>query len=103
MKYVTILAALFLCLTLTPIARAQEAKSFDGTIRMGGSTTLLPVMADCASQFMEKYGTWDKVAPSFPKTRILIYVTGGGSGFRDKGGHGWDGQHWHGLPRPERR
>ena len=81
MQHVTILAALFLCLTLPPMACAQEAKSFDGTIRMGGSTTLLPVMADCASQFMEKYGTWDKVDPSFPKSQILIYVTGGGSGF----------------------
>lgn len=30
---------------------------------------------------MDKYETWDKVDPSFPKSRILIYVTGGGSGF----------------------
>jgi phosphate transport system substrate-binding protein len=81
MKRAIISVVLFLCLALIPIASAQEGKSFDGTIRMGGSTTLLPVVADCASQFMEKYGTWDKVDPSFPKARILIYVTGGGSGF----------------------
>ena len=81
MKCAMISVALFLCFALIPIAGAQETKSFDGTIRIGGSTTLLPVIADCASQFMEKYGTWDKVDPSFSKTRILIYVTGGGSGF----------------------
>jgi len=81
MKRVMILAALFLCLALIPRGEAQEAKRFDGTIRMGGSTTLLPVIADCASQFMEKYESWDKVDTSFPRAKILIYVTGGGSGF----------------------
>jgi phosphate transport system substrate-binding protein len=81
MKYVRLLVALLLSLTLTPLAGAQETKSFNGTIRIGGSTTLLPVIADCTSQFMEKYETWDKVDLSFPKSRILIYVTGGGSGF----------------------
>ncbi|TSA48376.1 MAG: phosphate ABC transporter substrate-binding protein [Deltaproteobacteria bacterium] len=81
MKHVRTLVALFLSLTLTPMAGAQETKSFNGTIRIGGSTTLLPVIADATSQFMEKYETWDKVDPSFPKSRILIYVTGGGSGF----------------------
>jgi len=81
MKNVRMLVALFLSLTLAPMAVAQEKNNFDGTVRIGGSTTLLPVIADCASQFMEKYETWDKVDPSFPKTRILIYVTGGGSGF----------------------
>ncbi len=62
-------------------ANAQDNKSFDGTIRIGGSTTLLPVIAEGASQFMEKYKTWDKVNPSFPKVPVVIYVTGGGSGF----------------------
>lgn len=81
MKCVRMLSALLLVLTLTPPAGAQETKSFNGVIRIGGSTTLLPVIADCTSQFMEKYETWDKVDPSFPKSRILIYVTGGGSGF----------------------
>src|SRR5208283_4162236 len=59
--------------------QAQDSK-FDGTIRIGGSTTLLPVIADCVSQFMEKFETWDKVDASLPKERILIFVTGGGSG-----------------------
>ncbi len=70
--------ALVWTLTAGVVARAAE---FDGTIRLGGSTTLLPLMADCASQFMEKYETWDKVDPSLPKKQILLFVTGGGSGF----------------------
>ena len=81
MKQVRIFVAVFLSLCLATMAGAEDAKSFNGTIRIGGSTTLLPVIADCTSQFMEKYVTWDKVDPSFPKSRILIYVTGGGSGF----------------------
>lgn len=60
---------------------AGGEEEFDGVIRMGGSSTLLPVMADCANTFMEKYHTWDKVDPALPKKQILIYVTGGGSGF----------------------
>jgi phosphate transport system substrate-binding protein len=60
---------------------AQEAKAFDGIIRMGGSTTLLPVIADAATQFMEKYKTWNKIDPKLPSVPVIIYVTGGGSGF----------------------
>ena len=73
------IGTIFFCL-ITAAGFAQE-KEFDGTIRVGGSTTLLPVIADCASQYMEKYGTWDKVDPSLPKKQVLIFVTGGGSGF----------------------
>ena len=75
----TFLGTIFFGL-ITVACFAQEAE-FDGTIRVGGSTTLLPVIADCASQYMEKYGTWDKVDPSLPKKQVLIFVTGGGSGF----------------------
>ena len=81
MKGIPLVLILFAFLALAPVTDAGKTKSFDGTIRIGGSTTLLPVIADCTSQFMEKYETWDKVDPSFPKSRILIYVTGGGSGF----------------------
>jgi phosphate transport system substrate-binding protein len=73
-----VVAAIALCnLGVSPAA----AQDFDGTLRIGGSTTLLPVVADAASQFMEKYGTWDKVDPTLPKKQILLFVTGGGSGF----------------------
>lgn len=35
MKHVRLLVALLLSLTLTPLAGAQETKSFNGTIRLG--------------------------------------------------------------------
>src|SRR5262245_57754664 len=60
---------------------AQSEKPEDKALRLGGSTTLLPVIAQCASDFMEKYETWNKADPSRPKDRIVIFVTGGGSGF----------------------
>src|SRR5512142_1970309 len=63
------------------LATSGRAEEFDGTLRVAGSTTLLPVVADAASQFMERYGTWDKVDPALPAKRILVFVTGGGSGF----------------------
>jgi len=55
---------------------------------MGGSTTLLPLMADMASRFMDTHGTWNKVNPNLPNERILIYVTGGGSGLGISGAIG---------------
>src|ERR1700690_1498946 len=58
---------------------AQEAKAFDGIIRMGGSTTLLPVIADAATQFMEKYKTWKRVDPKLPSVPVIIYISGGAS------------------------
>jgi phosphate transport system substrate-binding protein len=51
------------------------------TIRAGGSTTLLPIMANCSSEFMEKFQTWDRVDASLPKKNTTVFVTGGGSGF----------------------
>jgi len=67
------------CMLASVLALAQGR--FQETIRIGGSTTLLPVIAECANQFTEKYGTWDRVDPAFPKAKIMIFVTGGGSGF----------------------
>jgi phosphate transport system substrate-binding protein len=67
--------------TVTQVFPVRGGDDFDGTLRVAGSTTLLPIVADAASRFMEKYETWDKVQPTFPKKTILIYVTGGGSGF----------------------
>ena len=52
-----------------------------GIVRAGGSTTLLPIIVKCASDFMEKYKTWDKVDASFPPDDIVVFVSGGGSGF----------------------
>jgi phosphate transport system substrate-binding protein len=66
---------------ITGIARTGAAGDGDATIRAGGSTTLLPIMANCSSVFMEKYHTWDRVDASLPKAATTIFVTGGGSGF----------------------
>ncbi len=78
MRYIAL--ALFLTgALLNPLAIA--APEDDGELRIGGSTTLLPVVSAAASEFMEKYGTWDKVDPKLPAKKIVIYLTGGGSGF----------------------
>jgi len=53
----------------------------DGVLRVGGSTTLLPAISTAASDFMEKYKTWNKVAPNLPEKPVIIFVTGGGSSF----------------------
>ncbi len=74
-----LIATIFLFVSLS-VAGAQDVKEFDGTIRLAGSTTLLPVIADSSRRFMEKYRTWDNVDPSLPNLPILIYVNGGGSG-----------------------
>lgn len=62
-------------------AVAGFADEPDPTVRAGGSTTLLPIIANCAAEFMEKYSTWDKVEASLPKKNTTVFVTGGGSGF----------------------
>src|SRR5919106_5557108 len=63
------------------IVTAVAAGDQDTTIRAGGSTTLLPIIANCSSEFMEKYQTWDRVDASLPKSTTTVFVTGGGSGF----------------------
>ena len=69
--------AALLVLATASAAGAQD----EGTVRVGGSTTLLPAVAGAASDFMEKYPTWDKVDPKLPAKPVVIFVTGGGSGF----------------------
>lgn len=50
-------------------------------IKIGGSSTLAPVIAKCADDFTEKYKTWNKVDPGLPEEPIVIFVSTGGSGF----------------------
>ena len=69
--------ALFLCVAF---AQAQDA-----SIRIGGSTTALPIISSCAAHFMEKFGSWDKADASLKNDQTVVYVTGGGSGFGVKG------------------
>ncbi len=51
------------------------------SIRIGGSSTLAPIIATCADNFTEEFKTWDKVDPSLPEEPIVIFVSTGGSGF----------------------
>lgn len=73
------IASLLVLLATAP-AHAQDA-----SIRVGGSTTALPIISSCAAHFMEKFGTWDKAESGLGKEQAVIYVTGGGSGFGVKG------------------
>ena len=63
------------------ITQASASPMKDGILRIGGSTTLLPSVSTVASDFMRKFRTWDKVNVSLPKKRVIIFVSGGGSGF----------------------
>jgi phosphate transport system substrate-binding protein len=67
------------------LAFALSANAQDASIRVGGSTTALPIISSCAAHFMEKFGTWDKAEAGLGKEQAVIYVTGGGSGFGVKG------------------
>ena len=80
MRQPTRAAVLVLMLCQTIAVHAQ-----DSSIRVGGSTTALPVISSCAAHFMEKYGSWEKADPGLGKEQAVIYVTGGGSGFGVKG------------------
>ncbi len=57
----------------------------DTSIRVGGSTTALPIISACAAHFMEKYPSWDRADSALAKDTTVVYVTGGGSGFGVKG------------------
>lgn len=59
----------------TPVAAEKT------TIKLGGSSTLAPIIAAVADEFMEKYKTWNNVDPSLPEEPIVIFVSTGGSGF----------------------
>lgn len=61
-----------------PEANAPKA---DTSIRIGGSSTLSPIIAKCADNFTEEFKTWDKVDGSLPAESIVIFVSTGGSGF----------------------
>ena len=54
-------------------------------LRVGGSTTALPIISSCASHFMEKFPSWINADSTLPNEATIIYVTGGGSGFGVKG------------------
>ncbi len=51
------------------------------SIKIGGSSTMAPIIAKCADNFTEEFKTWDKVDAGFPEEPIVIFVSTGGSGF----------------------
>ena len=63
-------------------AKKTETKSdtVNAQISFSGSSTLAPVINKIATDFIEKYTTWDKVDSSLPKENITIFVSSGGSG-----------------------
>jgi len=73
------------CAPVLLSAVAFIAYAQDASIRVGGSTTALPIIASCAAHFMEKHAIWDKAEAGLGKEQTVIYVTGGGSGFGVKG------------------
>ncbi|ACV61091.1 phosphate binding protein [Desulfofarcimen acetoxidans DSM 771] len=65
-------------------AQTEQIKDTEGqaySIKIGGSSTLSPVIAKCADNFTEKYKTWNKIDPKLPEEAITIFVSSGGSGF----------------------
>ena len=64
---------------------ALPALAQDAAIRVGGSTTALPIISSCAAHFMEKHPSWDRADAALGKEQTVVYVTGGGSGFGVKG------------------
>jgi phosphate transport system substrate-binding protein len=62
----------------TPEGATPQA---DTSIRIGGSSTLSPIIAKCADNFTEEFKTWDKVDANLPAENIVIFVSTGGSGF----------------------
>lgn len=82
-RYFSVLLVLILSLCLLAGCGGSETDSDSATysIKIGGSSTLAPILAQCADNFTEKYKTWDKVDSSLPEEPIVIFVSTGGSGF----------------------
>ncbi|MGI6406440.1 MAG: phosphate ABC transporter substrate-binding protein [Syntrophaceticus sp.] len=72
---------LSLCLLAGCAGSETDKDSAGNSIKIGGSSTLAPILAQCADNFTEEYKTWDKVDASLPEEPIVIFVSTGGSGF----------------------
>ena len=53
---------------------------FNTEIMFIGSSTLAPIVASLADDFMEVHNTWDNINSNFPNAPIAINVTAGGTG-----------------------
>lgn len=68
-----------LLLALAGCGGEQNVKK-DGSIKIGGSSTLAGTIAKCAEDFTEKNQTWNKANAQLPDEQIMIFVASGGSG-----------------------
>jgi phosphate transport system substrate-binding protein len=75
-RLAVVITATAAVLFVSPAARAA-----DGTLRVGGSTTLVFAVTNAAVTFMDRFKTWKQADPGLPDVQPVIYVTGGGSGF----------------------
>jgi phosphate transport system substrate-binding protein len=75
-RTLSILSAI-LCLSVA----AGIARADDNALRLGGSTTLVPVVSDSARAYMDAYKSWKDIDASMSDKPVVIYVTGGGSSF----------------------
>ena len=69
-----------LCVVLFALVSRQVHSGENGILRIGGSTTLLPVISRVAAEFMTKYPYWSDAAMNLPNLKTRIFVSGGGSG-----------------------
>jgi phosphate transport system substrate-binding protein len=63
------------------VSATAVVRADDSVLRVGGSTTLVPAIANVAIVFMDKFESWKQADPALPDAKPIVYVTGGGSGF----------------------
>ncbi len=87
-KWLSVLLSCIFAITMLAGCAGNEAggennaaPKEDYSIKIGGSSTLAPIIAQCADNFTEEFKTWDKVDASLPEEPIVIFVSTGGSGF----------------------
>lgn len=61
-------------------SKEKASSDFKSEISFDGSSSLAPIIASIGNNFMEEYGTWDKVNSNFPNEKISIFVASAGSG-----------------------
>ena len=75
---ILLISVLALCLLCGCAGNEQQAETT--SIKIGGSSTMAPIIAKCADNFTDEYKTWNKVDSSLPEEPIVIYASTGGSG-----------------------
>jgi phosphate transport system substrate-binding protein len=65
---ILLISVLALCLLCGCAGNEQQAETT--SIKIGGSSTMAPIIAKCADNFTDEYKTWNKKnqVPIFPKT-----------------------------------